>query len=139
MMKTISLTSLLAVACVATLGAQTSETTNITMRGGKSVTLKGCIEANPDGGYLLTQVADKDGQTYSYLLVTTNTFFAKHVGQRVEVEGKLGDRKHGHVDVVTDTNTDGQKAHFETHARNNAFASRYLGPDHMKTLAVSCS
>ncbi len=129
-------------ACVAALGAQASETTtttNITMRGGKGVTLKGCVEADPDGGYLLTHVADKDGQTYSYVLVTTNPFFARHVGQRVEVEGKLGDRKHGHVDVVTDTNEDGRKSHFETHARNNAFAPRYLGPDHMKTLAVSCS
>src|SRR3954470_21074886 len=114
MMKTISLTSLLAMAFVAALGAQaaseTTTTTNIRMRGGKSVTLKGCIEADPDGGYLLTRVADKDGQTYSYVLVTTNAFFGKHVGQRVKVEGKLGDRTHGHVDVVTDTNTDGRNA-----------------------------
>src|SRR3954462_14803078 len=140
MTKTISLTCFLGMACIAALGAQASETTtttNITMRGGKGVTLKGCVEADPDGGYLLTHVADKDGQTYSYVLVTTNTFFATHVGQRVEVEGKLGDRKHGHVDVVTDTNTDGQKAHFETDARTNAFALRYLGPDHMKTLPAS--
>src|SRR3954469_4064228 len=142
MMKTISLTALLAMACVAALGAQASETTtttNITMRGGKGVTLKGCVEADPAGGYLLPQLAGTGGQTYTYVLVTTNTFFAKHVGQRVEVEGKLGDRKHGHVDVVTDTNEDGRNSHFETDARSNAFAARYLGPDHMKTLAASCS
>jgi hypothetical protein len=144
MMKTISLLSFLTLACAATLGAQTAETTtttttNVRMTGGKSVTLRGCVEADPDGGYLLTHVADKDGQVDSYVLVTTNPFFASHVGQRVEVKGKLGDRKHGHVDVVTDFNADGQKSHFQTDARNNAVGLRYLGPDRMKSIATFCS
>jgi hypothetical protein len=142
MMKTLSLTSLLAIAAAAALGAQAATeiatTTNIQMRGGKGVTLRGCVEADPDGGYLLTHVVDKDGVSQRYVLVTTNAFFSTHVGQRVQVEGKLGDRTHGHVDVVTDTKTDGVNAHVETNARNDAAATRYLGPDHMKTLATSC-
>jgi hypothetical protein len=142
MTKRIVLTSLLAIASAATLGAQATETTtttNIQMRGGKSVTFKGCVEADPDGGYLLTHVVDKDGVSQRYVLVTTNPFFSTHVGQRVQVEGRLGDRKHGHVDVVTDTNTDGAKSHVETDARHDAEGTRYLGPDHMKTIATSCS
>ena len=143
MMKTITLLSYLTLAGAATLGAQTAATsttttTNIRMTGGKSVTLRGCVEADPEGGYVLTNVADKDGQVSSYVLVTTNPFFASHVGQRVEVKGKLGDRKHGHVDVVTDVNADGRKSHFETDARNNAVALRYLGPDRQKAIAASC-
>jgi hypothetical protein len=141
MTKTILLTSLLAIAGAATLGAQATQTTtntNIQMRGGKGVTFRGCIEADPDGGYLLTHVIDKAGVSQSYVLVSTNPFFSKHVGERVEVEGKLGDRTHGHVDVVTDTKTDGVNSHVETDARHDAAAVRYLGPDHMKTIATSC-
>jgi hypothetical protein len=141
MTKSLALTSLLAIASAATLAAQVTETTtttNIQMRGGKSVTFKGCVEADPDGGYLLTHVVDKDGVSQRYVLVTTNAFFSKHVGQRVEVEGKLGDRKHGQVDVVTDTNADGLKSHVETDARHDAAAIRYLGPDHMKAIATVC-
>ena len=141
MTKHIALASLLAIACTVTLGAQATETTtntNIQMRGGKSVTFKGCVEADPDGGYLLTHVVDKDGVSQRYVLVTTNPFFSTHVGQHVQVEGRLGDRKHGQVDVVTDTNTDGLKSHVETDARHDTAAIRYLGPDHMKTIATVC-
>ena len=143
MMKAISLVSLLAVACPAALGAQTTETTtttttNIQMKGGKSVTFSGCVEADPDGGYLLTHVIDKAGLLNSYVLVSTNTFFVKHVGQRVEVEGKLADSRHGRVEVATDTNADGVKSHVETDARHDAAGIRYLGPDHMKAIATFC-
>jgi hypothetical protein len=144
MMKTISLLSFLTVVCAATLGAQTTAittttTTNIQMKGGKSVTLRGCVEADPDGGYMLTHVSDKGGVFHSYVLVTTDSFFARHVGERVQVEGKVGDRTHGRVDVVSDTNTDGVNSHVETDARHDAASIRYLGPDHMKTIATSCS
>ena len=143
MMKTISLASFLALACTATLGAQATETTtttttNIQMKGGKSVTLSGCVEAGPDGGYLLTHVADKVGVFGSYVLVTTNEYFAKHIGQRVRIEGKLADRSHGRVDVKSDTNINGVQSHVETDARTDPAAIRYLGPDHMKTIAISC-
>lgn len=127
----------------ASLGAQTetttTTTTNIQMKGGKSVTLRGCVEADPDGGYLLTHVLDNAGLPQSYVLVTTNKFFSTHVGQRVEVEGKLADRTHGRVEVVSDTNTDGAKSHVETDARHDAAAVRYLGPDRMKAIATFCS
>ena len=127
-----------AVATVAAQATETTTTTNIQMKGGKSVTLSGCIEADPDGGYLLTHVLDKTGVPQSYVLVTTNKFFAKHVGQRVEVEGKLADRTHGRVAVATDTKTDGVNSHVETDARHDAAAIRYLGPDHMKSIATFC-
>ena len=141
MMKTLSLSTLMAAACAVTLGAQATETTtatNIKMTGGKGVTLTGCIEADSDGGYLLTHVLDKSGVLNSYVLVSTNTYFAKHVGQRVEVEGKLADSRHGRVEVTTDTNADGVKSHSEADARHDAAGIRYLGPDHMKTIASFC-
>ena len=128
-------------ACAVTLAAQATETTtttNIQMKGGKSVTLSGCVEADSDGGYLLTHVADKAGALSSYVLVTTNEYFAKHIGQRVRIEGKLADRTHGRVDVTSDTNTNGVQSHVETDARTDPAPIRYLGPDHMKTIATYC-
>ena len=133
--------SLLAIASTVALGAQATETTtntNIQMKGGKSVTFSGCVEADPAGGYLLTHVLDKTGVPQSYVLVTTDKFFTRHVGQRVEVEGKLADRTHGRVEVVSDTKTDGVSSHSESDARHDAAAIRYLGPDHMKSIATFC-
>ena len=53
-------------------------------------------------------------------------------------EGKLADSRHGRVEVTTDTNTDGVKSHVEADARHDAAGIRYLGPDHMKTIASFC-
>jgi hypothetical protein len=144
MMKTMALLSLLTIASPVTLGAQTSgttttTTTNIRMTGGKSMTLGGYVEADADGGYVLTHVADKDGVFHSYVLVSTNPFFARHVGERVQVEGKVGDRAHGQVSVVSDTTAEGVNSHIETDARHDAAAVRYLSADHMRTIATSCS
>jgi len=127
----------------ATLSAQaadttTTTTTKIRMQGGEGVTLRGCVEATPDGGYLLTHVRDKAGVSQSYVLVSTDEFFPGHVGQRVEVRGKLADRRHGRVDVVSETTTGGVTSRVETDARSDASAIQYLGADHMKTIATFC-
>jgi len=62
MMNLTTLTSILAVASVVTLGAQSSETTTKTkveVKDGKEMKVTGCVEGSAAGGYLLTHVADK--------------------------------------------------------------------------------
>jgi hypothetical protein len=134
------LTGGLTLAVVMTLGAQssTTTTTKIDMTGGKHVKVTGCVEDGLDGGYLLTHVADKSGTLQRYQLVSNSDFFPKHVGHRVEVEGRAADRTHGRVNVKSDTNTDGVNAHVSTTARTDPSNMRYLGADHMKMIAASC-
>lgn len=134
---------MLAVVGATTLAAQTTETTTTTttkidLTGGKHVKVTGCVEAGSDGGYVLTNVFDKNGPQ-RYMLVSSNAFFGKHVGNRVQVEGRAADRKHGWAAIESETKTDGvSTARVETDARSDASSMRYLGVDHMKMIAVSC-
>jgi hypothetical protein len=54
----------LAVVCAAGLAAQTQETktttnTKIEVKGGKDVTVIGCLERRPNGNYILTDIREK--------------------------------------------------------------------------------
>ena len=54
----------LAVVCAAGLTAQTQETktttnTKIEVKGGKEVTVVGCLERRPNGNYILTDIREK--------------------------------------------------------------------------------
>ena len=144
MMTLTMLTGTLALACAASLGAQATETTTTTttkinLTGGKHVKVTGCVEPGLAGGYILSNVADKDGVLQRYMLVSDDTFFAMRVGNRVEVEGRAADRTHGFAFVETDvTSTDGASSHAQTDARNDASPMRYLGVDHTKMISTSC-
>ena len=143
MMTLTMLTCALAITGAAALGAQTSTetttttTTKIDLTGGKHVKVTGCVEPGPDGGFVLTNVFDKNGP-HRYMLVSSNDFFAKHAGNRVQVEGRAADGRHGWAAIESETKTDGvSTAHVNTDARNGS-SLRYLGVDHMKMIATSC-
>lgn len=138
MMKMTTLTCCLAIAAAVTLGAQSSETTTTTrieIKDGKDVKVTGCVEAGPDGGYMLTHVADKNRTMHRYILVSDNDDFSKVVNRRVQIEGKVGDRSHGRIEIKTTTKVDGPAK--DTHAKVED-SGPYLGVTHMKTLAASC-
>jgi hypothetical protein len=106
MMKLTTLTCCLAIAGAATLQAQSSETTTktkIDVKDGKDMKVTGCVEAGADGGFVLTNVADKSGALHRYMLVSDSDDFSKVVGHRVQIEGKAGDRNHGKVEIKTET------------------------------------
>src|SRR4051812_42285150 len=119
------------------LGAQTSETTTKTkvdIKDGKDVKVTGCVASGPDG-YILTDVSSKNENLHRYILVS-NDDFSKVIGQRVEIEGTLADRKDGKVEIKTETKAEG--AAKDTHSKVEG-TGPYLGVKHMKRVSGTCS
>jgi len=133
-----TLTCSLAIASAVALGAQSSETTTttkITLKDGKDVKVTGCVESDHAGGYLLTHVADKTGALHSYMLVSDDDDFAKHVGHRVQIDGKVADRDGGKVEIRRETNVDGPAK--DTRVRTQR-SGPYLGVKDLRMIAASC-
>ena len=128
----------IAAMCAAGAAAQTETFHNnakrsIEVKDGKKVTVSGCLERNPDGGYMLTN--DSGGMKYE---LVTKKDLSKDIGRRVEVRGKATDRGDAKVKVESQVGTTGttdDKAKTEMHGDLNL---RYLGVDSVKRIARSC-
>jgi hypothetical protein len=125
----------LAMTYAGTLGAQTSETTKTktktTIDGGKEITVAGCVERGPGGGYTLN-----DGTT-RYALVGGKDL-NKHVGHRVEVAGKTTDGRHGKVKVESkaESNRSEDTTRAKVEIKGDVHA---LGVKSLKMMASSCA
>lgn len=130
------------------LAAQTQETqtttkTKVEIKGGKNVTLTGCLERGVAGDFLLTQVGnDSRVERMRYTLVTSEDL-SKHVGERVEIKGQAVVDGHGKVSVETKTKTEvedrkDQESKTKTEGNGSALDSPYLGVRSLKTLSASC-
>ena len=138
-----TITCCLAIAGAVTLGAQSSETTTktkINVKDGKDVKVTGCVEAGAMGGYVLTNVADSTGALHGYILVSDDDDFSKHLGHRVQIEGKAADREHGKVEIKTETKMDGieKDMHSKSESSGNLADMPYLGVKHLTMVAASC-
>ncbi len=83
----------LAAMCAAGLTAQTQETktttnTKIEIKGGKDVTVIGCLDRNANGDYILTRLRVNRHEPSQYALITSEDL-SKHVGERLEIRGKV--------------------------------------------------
>ena len=79
--------------------------TEVSVKEGKEVTLTGCVERTPEGNLSLTHAAGKDGALGSYILVAKDDErkdLEKHVGHRVEVQGKAADQGDGKLTVKSE-------------------------------------
>jgi hypothetical protein len=137
-MKLIGAALCLAAVCAASVGAQsqtTSSKSKIKVKDGKEITVAGCLERNPGGGYMVT---DSTG-ALKYSLVT-NDDLAKHVGHRVEVTGKAADRGDGKVKIESKVGTSGgDKTETKTEIKGDNMAGmRYLGMKSLKMISTSC-
>src|SRR5574339_1251084 len=100
-----------ALALATTLAAaQDKSKSRIIVEDGKEMSVTGCVQRNPDGGYTLTNVAGKDGLVGSYILARLDDDdddelddLKDHVGHRVEIKGKAADRGEGKIRVKTDS------------------------------------
>ena len=140
-MKLISTTFCFAAICAVGLGAQSSETkskTKVEVKDGREMTVNGCVERTPGGGYILTDAA---GAT-RYALVGDQDF-AKHLGHRVEVSGKVADRNKGKVKVNTKVKTEGEhgkdrETEAKTEAKGDLGGMSYVGVKSLKMISSSC-
>lgn len=136
-MKLICATVGLAAMCAVGLGAQSGTTTTktkIDVKDGKEITVSGCLEKNPVGGFMLTTASG--GMKYA---IVTDDDLQKHVGHRVELKGKAADRGDGKVKIQSEVkNGDGEKAKAKTEMKGDMAGMHYLGMKSLKMISTSC-
>jgi hypothetical protein len=126
----------IAAVCAVGVGAQTSTTkgtTKVEVKDGTKITISGCLERNPGGGYMLTDNAG----AMKYALVT-NRDLAKHVGHRLQVRGKATDLGDGKVKIESKVGTSGDKTEAKTELKGDMAGMHYLGVDSVKMISKSC-
>ena len=151
-MNTIRMTAVaigVALVSAGALSAQTQETktttkTKVEMKGGKSVALVGCLERRENGDYMLTSIRDVRGMDPTRYALVTDDDLAKHVGERVRIEGKTVSAGNGTVAVTSDTKSEVEngkdiEVKSRTEGTTGALEMPFLGVKSLKTLAASCS
>jgi len=145
-MKLIGAAFGIAMMCAIGAGAQSTTTkvdgkSKVTVKDGKEITITGCVERNPGGGYMLT---DSRTGGMKYALVT-NDDLSKHVGHEVEVKGKATDRGDAKVETESkakgttggDTTTDRAKVETKSKVEGN-LDLHYLGLKSLKMISTTC-
>ena len=117
--------------------------TKITVEDGKDIKATGCVERNADGGFTLTNVANKDGAMGSYILADDEDDLKDHVGHRVEISGKAADKGKGKVTIETTTegvaaDGDKSKTKSKSQVKGDLKGLRYLGVKSVRMLASVC-
>ena len=138
----------LAAMSAAGLTAQTQETqtttkTKIELKGGKDVTVIGCLERRSTGEYVLTEATNNRRHEYSRYALVTSQDLSRHVGERVQIKGKAVTNGDGRVSIESQTKTEvehgkDQESKTKTEGTSGAFNMPYLGVRSMKTLSSSC-
>ena len=127
----------LAAICAVGLDAQSGTTTTKTkveVKDGKDITVGGCLERNPGGGYLLTTTSG----SMKYVVVTDDDL-SKHVGHRVELKGKAADRGDGKVKIESTVGNGDDKAKAKTEIKGGDMSGmHYLGMKSLKMVSASC-
>jgi hypothetical protein len=139
----------LAAMCAAGLTAQTQETktttnTKIELKGGKDVTLIGCLDRNSNGDYLLTRVPTNRRKEASHYTLITSEDLSKHVGERIEIRGKVVVNGNGTVSVESTTKTEvdngtDRETKAKTEGAIGALDMPFLGVTSTKTLGSLCN
>jgi len=146
-MKLIGITVSAAALCLASLGANAGQTeikSKIKVKGGEEVKVTGCVAPVASGtGFMLTNVADKNGAMHSYMLVSDDDDLSKHVGHRVQLTGKVTDRGNAKVEMETKTKTkvdhgDDKETHSKSTVEGDMTGLAYLGVQSLKMIAAVC-
>ena len=136
----VALVSALAAACAVGLSAQSGTTerkekTKIEVKGGKDVTVSGCLERS-DGNtdYVLTD----HGGMLKYAVVTDEDL-SRYVDRRVEVKGRAADRGDAKVKIERKVEgTTGETAESKIERKGDTTVLPYLGLKSIKTIAPAC-
>jgi hypothetical protein len=111
------------------------EKTKIEIKGGKDVTLTGCLErSSGTTDYVLTNGVDE----IKYAVVTDDDL-GRYVSRRVEVKGRAADRGDGKVKIEREVKgTSGEKSEAKAERDGDTTLLPYLGLKSIKTIAPSC-
>jgi hypothetical protein len=120
--------------------------TKISVDDGKEITVTGCVTRTPDGDLSLNHAAGKDGALGSYILVAKDDVrkdLEKHIGHRVEVQGKAADQGDGKLTVkneskVRTTEGDTKKRESTTKVEGDLNGLPFLGVKTVRMLAAVC-
>jgi hypothetical protein len=139
----------LAAICAAGLSAQTQETKTTTktkteIKGGKDVTVTGCLERRPNGDYILTEARENRRTESSRYALITSEDLSKHVGERVEIQGKAVTKGDGKVSIASKTTTEvengkDQETKTKTESTGGALDMPFLGVKSLKTVSTYCN
>jgi hypothetical protein len=139
--------SLIAVVAACSLSAaqdlEKKTQTKLSVEDGREITVTGCVDRNADGGFLLTNVANKEGALGSYVLAADDDDLKDHVGHRVEIKGKAADQGEGKIKIETKNESkvgDGDKTRTTSKAevKGDLKGLPYLGVKSVKMLARVC-
>ena len=91
---------------------------------------------------MLTHVADKSGTMHNYMLVSEDGDLAKHVGHRMQLDGKVTDKGDGKVKVETKTKMkvedgDDKETNTKSEMNGDMDGMRFLGVKSMKMIAAA--
>src|SRR4051794_31115804 len=120
--------------------------TKISVDEGKEVSVTGCVARADDGEFSLTHAAGKDGALASYILVAKDDErkdLEKHVGHRVEIQGKAADQGDGKLTVKNETKVrttegDTKKRESTTKVEGDLNGLPFLGVKSVRMLAAVC-
>jgi hypothetical protein len=117
--------------------------TKVSVEDGRSITVTGCVQANPSGGYTLTNVAGKDGSLGSYVLASDDDELKDNVGHRVEITGKAANQGQGKIRIETKNETsvadgDTSKTVSKSEVKGDLKGLPYLGVKSIRTIASVC-
>ena len=138
----------LAAMCAAGLTAQTQETktttkTKVEVKGGKDVIVVGCLDRGVNGDYILTKVRANHPKDPSQYALVTSEDLSKHVGERIEIHGKVVSNGNGTVSVESKTKTEVEHGKdSETKAKTEGAIARdlpFLGVTSTRTIGSSCT
>jgi hypothetical protein len=134
--------------CATGLTAQTQETktttkTKVEIKGGKNVRVIGCLERRSNGDFILSEARENLRQEPSRYALVTSQDLSKHVGERVEIQGKAVARGDGTVSVESKTKTEvengqDQESKTKTEGTSGALDMPFLGVTSMKTISSPC-
>jgi hypothetical protein len=125
--------------CAVGASAQTSKTkteekTKIEVKDGREIKIVGCVERDPGGGYMLTNL--RTGEM-KYALVTDDDL-SKHLGHLVQVKGEATDKGDAKVKIESKVKgTSGGKKEVKTEHKGDV-GLRYLGLKSLKMISTSC-
>ena len=141
---TIGLAAMATMASAQSQGTKTTTETKTEIKGGKDLTVTGCVERGTGTEFLLTGIRQKDGRGPTRYSLVTKDDMSKHVGHRVEIHGKAVTEGEGTVTVQSKTKTEvgnnpAQETKTTTEGTSGVLPIPYLSVGTIETRSSSCN